>query len=123
MTDNEPTLAKRSGWIGVDLDGTLAHYDGFVDETTIGPPIPLMVERVKHWIAEGLQVRIFTARVGGGRNDPDRGRIIEAIKNWCLEHIGTKLPVVCCKDYDMIELWDDRCVQVIPNTGRRADGK
>jgi hypothetical protein len=27
------------------------------------------------------------------------------------------------KDYAMHELWDDRAVQVIPNTGVRADGK
>jgi len=27
------------------------------------------------------------------------------------------------KDHKMIELWDDRVVQVIPNTGERADGK
>lgn len=26
-------------------------------------------------------------------------------------------------DFAMVELWDDRCVQVIPNTGKRADGK
>ena len=23
----------------------------------------------------------------------------------------------------MVDLWDDRCVQVIPNTGLRVDGK
>ena len=27
------------------------------------------------------------------------------------------------KDFRMIQLWDDRCVQVIPNTGLRADGE
>lgn len=106
-----------NGWIGVDLDGTLARYDGWVDEFTIGEPIPLMLDRVKQWIAEGKNVRIFTARVGGGREDPHRSKIIEAIKNWCLANIGVKLPVVCCKDYSMIELWDDRCVQVESNTG------
>jgi hypothetical protein len=34
-------------WIGVDLDATLARYDGFKGETIIGEPIPLMVNRVK----------------------------------------------------------------------------
>jgi hypothetical protein len=26
------------------------------------------------------------------------------------------------KDFAMIELWDDRAVQVVTNTGERADG-
>lgn len=28
------------GWIGVDLDGTLAHYSGWSDPDHIGEPIP-----------------------------------------------------------------------------------
>lgn len=48
--------------------------------------------------------------------------IREMIESWCVEHIGHKLPITNVKDYGMIELWDDRAVQVIPNTGRRADG-
>ena len=39
--------AVGSGWIGVDLDGTLAEYHGWKGSEHIGPPIPLMVERVK----------------------------------------------------------------------------
>lgn len=42
------------------------------------------------------------------------------IERWCLEHIGIVLPVTNVKDYGMIELWDDRAVQVIPNTGEPA---
>jgi hypothetical protein len=34
-----------------------------------------------------------------------------------------KIPITCCKDRGMIELWDDRAVQVIENTGERVDGK
>lgn len=34
-----------NGWIGVDLDGTLAHYDHWRGETHIGPPIAPMVDR------------------------------------------------------------------------------
>jgi hypothetical protein len=44
-----------------------------------------------------------------------------AIGDWCEEHIGVRLPITCTKDYGMVELWDDRAVQVIPNTGDRAD--
>lgn len=105
------------GWIGVDLDGTLAHYDRFVSPTHIGAPIPVMMARVKTWLAEGREVRIVTARCGGGSGD-ERSRVIEAVKNWCLEHVGRKLTVTNAKDWDMIVLYDDRCIRVEKNTGR-----
>lgn len=41
----------NAGWYAVDLDGTLAHYDGWRGEDHIGDPIPPMVERIK---ASGL---------------------------------------------------------------------
>ena len=122
----------QSGWIGVDLDGTLAKYSTW-NNGQIGDPIPAMVERVKKWLLLGIEVRIFTARVGSGagysaesgRSDDDtfaaeQRALIEA---WCEEHIGCKLPVTATKDFRMIELWDERAVQVVINTGIRADGK
>lgn len=118
------TTEHDHGWIAVDLDGTLAHYDGWRGITHIGEPIPAMAARVRTWIQEGKDVRIFTARVGPQRFDvPEEIATIQAaIEGWCVEHLGKALPVTCQKDFGMIELWDDRCVQVIPNTGRRADG-
>ncbi len=120
-----------SGWIGVDLDGTLAQYAGWVDELHIGEPVPAMVDRVKGWLAEGREVRIFTARVAhagvvlfnndGSERDPRA--VTLAIEAWCKQHIGQGLPITCTKDFGMIELWDDRCVQIEPNTGRRMDGR
>ena len=78
-----------------------------------------MLERVKQWLKDGKQVAIMTARV----SNPKRlSETLPAIQAWCLEHLGEVLPVTHAKDYDMIELWDDRAVQVIPNTGERADG-
>lgn len=109
------------GWIGVDLDGTLAHYDGWVGPTEFGKPIPLMVARVKAWLAVGLAVKIFTARVSDEVSEP--GPITAAVQEWCETHIGQALPVTCVKDYGMVELWDDRAIQIIPNTGRRVDGR
>ena len=106
------------GWIGVDLDGTLAEYHGWRGVEHIGPPVPAMLARVKRWLAEGRDVRIFTARVSGA----ERQDALLAILEWCEEHIGRPLPVTCVKDYGMLELWDDRAVQVEPNTGRRMDG-
>lgn len=99
-----------SGWIGVDLDGTLAHYAGWVGPDHIGRPIKPMLARVTAWLARGQEVRIFTARA----SVPEQVPPIEA---WCLEHIGIVLPVTNVKDFAMIELWDDRCVRVVPNTG------
>lgn len=119
---------SKNGWIGVDLDGTLAEYTEWKSFEHIGEPIPEMVNRVKKWLAAGRDVRIFTARVDGGEvalsmGNPageqfrDVSRVTELIQDWCMEHIGARLPVTCRKDYGMVELWDDRAVQVIPNTG------
>lgn len=117
------------GWIAVDLDGTLAHYEGWKGIGHIGEPIAPMVERVKRWIANGQDVRIFTARVDGGEVAVSMGdkngvahrdipMVRQYIEHWCLEHIGVVLPVTNVKDYGMLELWDDRAVQVEANTGR-----
>lgn len=104
------------GWIGVDLDGTLAHYDRWRGAEHIGVGIPAMLHRVRSWLEQGFEVRIFTARVC----IPDelvRDGIIRRIQDWLEAHDLPRLPVTCVKDYAMIQLWDDRAVQVIPNTG------
>ena len=107
-----------SGWIAVDLDGTLAEYNGWVNETHIGEPIELMVRRVIEWMEDGREVRIFTARVGTqGRATEDIDTIRSAIQDWTEQHLGCRLLVTNEKDYGMVELWDDRCIQVISNTG------
>lgn len=105
------------GWIGVDLDGTLAQYDKFRGAHHIGAPIPRMVKRVKKWLADGKDVRIFTARVGAD-TPYERKRARLFINEWCREHIGQVLPVTNRKDLEMEELYDDRCFQVEKNTGR-----
>lgn len=102
---------KNDGWYGVDLDGTLAVYDGWKGHEHIGEPILLMVNRVKEWLADGKDVRIFTARLCEGP------RCIPYINEWCTKHIGQALTVTNVKTFDLIELWDDRAVQMIPNTG------
>lgn len=116
MTDD------NTGWIGVDLDGTLAEYSHWRGNGHIGPPVPRMIQRVKSWLAEGRDVRVFTARVGPQGSPNDIARARKEITAWCLEHIGKILPITAIKDFTMAELWDDRCVQVMQNTGQRADG-
>lgn len=113
--------SSKSGWIGVDLDGTLAHYDGWQGVDNIGAPIPLMVERVKRWLREGKTVKIFTARMHGhGAPLIPSGfaDVVTPIQNWCRQHIGQVLEVTNVKDFSMLELWDDRAYRVEINTGR-----
>lgn len=119
------------------MDGTLAHYEHWVDAEHVGAPIPKMVERVKTWLEAGIDVRIFTARVyplytvlPNDNMDQLLGKFEEvtprhteaahavyAIQVWCQENLGKVLPITCVKDYGMLELWDDRATQVIKNTG------
>jgi len=110
-------MAKDSWW-GVDLDGTLA-FNEHTQGRTIGAPVPRMLERVKGWIAKGRRVKIMTARVGKheGETDEDRARIRKEIEDWTEEFVGTRLEVTNEKDYKMIQLWDDRAIQVIADTG------
>lgn len=108
----------KQGWIGVDLDGTLAHYDGWKGIEHIGDPVPAMIERVQAWLAEGKDVRIFTARAYHERGMGNATRLaIDYIHVWCERHGLPRLPVTNVKDFGMIELWDDRAVQVEINTG------
>lgn len=115
---------ESKGWVGVDLDGTLAHYDGW-NGGEIGEPIPAMVNKVKNLIATGVKVKIFTARVAGhglpaiGEGVTD---VITPIQDWCEKHIGHRLEVTNVKDFQMIRLYDDRCVQIESNTGSEIGG-
>src|SRR5687767_12144507 len=74
-------IPQISGWIGVDLDGTLAYYDGWKGPGHIGKPVPAMAKRVRKWLEQGCDVRIFTARAC----EPERVHYIEA---WCETHFG-----------------------------------
>ena len=101
------------GWIGVDLDGTLAVWgvEGTPGNGFIGPPVPLMLVRVNQWLAAGRRVKIYTARA----NYPYQ---IPLIKVWLEKHGIGGLEITCSKDWDMDVLYDDRAVQVEENTGR-----
>jgi hypothetical protein len=99
------------GWIGVDLDGTLAEYHGWRGAEHIGAPVPAMLARVREWLAAGQTVKVFTARV----HDPAARVHVEA---W-LASVGLPpLEVTNEKDFGMVELYDDRAWRVETNTGR-----
>ena len=115
----------RNGWIGVDLDGTLAHYDGW-NGGAIGEPVPAMLRRVEDWLAMGREVRIFTARVAATGKRKASGEIDSQefaneqrrlIQDWTEKHLGVRLPVTAVKDFAMAELFDDRAYRVEMNTG------
>jgi hypothetical protein len=105
---------KKEGWVGVDLDGVLAHYDGWRGHNHIGQVIPSVLIRVKALIAVGVEVRIFTARACISHQIPP-------VKRWLKRHGLGKLKVTCKKDIGCVELWDDRCIQYVSNTGIRVE--
>lgn len=113
-------MAKDGGWIGVDWDGTTVHYLGNI--SVCGPVIQSMADRIRGWIARGIEVRIVTARVANsGRPGEDLQAFIAAqrkmIQDVCEREFGQRLTVTAEKDFNMIELWDDRAVRVIEGTG------
>lgn len=106
------------GHILVDFDKTLAFYESWEkNKSNLGHPIPAMVERVKRWLAAGLEVRIFTARAS--ENSPNWREDVARIQGWCVKFIGMALPVTNQKDMDTLAIWDDLAVTVEPNTGWR----
>ena len=116
--DGNPTASSPSNrpWIGVDLDGTLAEDGPWVDANHIGQPVEPMMNRVKAWIARGITVKIVTARAGVPNGIPP-------VKAWIEKQGLPDLEVTNQKDFNMIELWDDRAIQVIPNTGKPVLGE
>ena len=102
--------ANQQGWIGVDLDGTLAEATAWQGMDHIGTPVPLMMRRVRQWLDRGLRVKIMTARAG----DPVG---VAATQAWLKANGLPELEVTDKKDFGMIELWDDRAIQVVQNRG------
>lgn len=102
------------GWIGVDLDGTLAEYHG-IQGTDIGAPLKPMLARVREWVDAGREVRIFTARA----SNPQQVRQVQA---WLLSHGLPALAVTNVKDSAMSALYDDKACRVQRNTGFLCGG-
>lgn len=117
-------------WYGFDLDGTLAVYNGWEGIDHIGKPIKPMCDLAKRLHAEGKLVKIVTARVAprkiGGRTQEQyvnmgRGTRFYArwfVQEWAAENLGFRPEITHQKDHLMLWLFDDRTVQVEPNTGR-----
>ena len=99
------------GWIGVDFDGTLAHYDERHSLERIGEPCAPMWRRVRQWIENGTEVRIVTARGGDAA-------LTAGVERWLRENNLPALPVTNQRDTAMLQLWDDRAVQLEGNSGK-----
>jgi hypothetical protein len=134
------TTQLGTGWIGVDFDGTIAEYYEWMGWNVFGSPIMPMIYRIRRWLGEGHDVKVLTARIGvvGGYWEGTKwvhgeakinscritgakfsnADMARAISEYTEKHVGAALDVTCIKDLRMIELWDDRCIQVEPNTGR-----
>jgi hypothetical protein len=104
-------MQTDASWIGVDLDGTLAEYSKWKGLDHVGKPIPLMQKRVMQWLEAGHKVKILTARASVEEGIPP-------VEKWLAENGFPPLEVTNQKDFHMIELWDDRAIQVVRNTGR-----
>jgi ribonuclease J len=98
-------------WIGIDLDGTLAFYDEWRGIEHIGEPIKPMIEFVKDLVSQKKNIKIFTARASNLQSIP-------YIHKWLKENNLPEFEVTNKKDFGMIMLYDDRCVQVIMNSGK-----
>lgn len=106
----EATLAGGP-WIGVDLDGTLVRFTGWRGFEHVGRPVPAMLQRVKEWLEQGYRVKIVTARAAHPEGIPP-------IRKWLKKRGLEQVEVTNTIDGDLIELWDDRGVQILTNKGR-----
>ena len=144
---NDTHGVEGKGWYGFDLDGTLAVYDKWEGINHIGEPVKHMVDLIKIMHAEGKVVKILTARVAPredieirpnpyptdqavydaiGRDNEERYRDIyqapkwtarDFVSDWCLRNLGFLPEITHGKDHLMLELYDDRVKQVVPNKG------
>jgi hypothetical protein len=90
--------------------------DGF-DEQLIkdaGEPIRARMKTVMGWIKNFIQCNNLSLNEDQRRKMQAFGEFLDSTTK---EHIGTELDVTCKKHIEFIEFWDDRAIQVIPNTG------
>lgn len=122
MKKHDTHGSNEEEWVGFDLDGTLAKYDGWKGIDHIGEPVEsvVLVAKLLHWL--GKKIKILTARVAprGGENDSDKARAY--VEEWCQKNLGFTPEVTYVKDASMVALFDDRAVAVEPNTGKILGG-
>ena len=114
--------SKEEEWIGFDLDGTLAKYDGWKGIEHIGEPVDTMVIIAKMLHRIGKKIKILTARVAP-RDDGEGGdKAKKYVEAWCKKNLGFVPEITYEKDASMAALFDDRAVAVEQNTGKVLGG-
>jgi len=90
----------------------LAYYDGvWRGIEHIGEPIKPMIKFAKYLVSQGKKIKIFTARAKNRDT-------ISYIHKWLKENGLPEFEVTNEKDFGMIMLYDDRCKQVVTNSGK-----
>jgi hypothetical protein len=115
MPEHKPTIA-------VDLDGTLAFYDGWRDRSHIGDPLPGALEGVKALVEAGFKVTVFTCRCShethdeftGGYSVEDSANIVRV---WLKQHcFPEEVAVFTGRGKPFAECYlDDRALRVAPH--------
>lgn len=120
--NNDTHGSSEEEWIGFDLDGTLASYDGWKGIEHIGKPVDKMVLIAKLLHRIGKKIKVITARVAPreGENDSEKAR--KHVEKWCKDNLGFVPEITCVKDASMAALFDDRAVAVEQNTGKVLGG-
>jgi hypothetical protein len=119
---NDTHGSNNEEWIGFDLDGTLAKYDGWKGIEHIGEPVEsqVLIAKLLHWL--GKKIKILTARVAPRDDDDDSAKAKKYVEWWCSKHLGFVPEVTYVKDASMVALFDDRAVSVEQNTGKILGG-
>lgn len=113
-TEKRESIMTERYAIAVDLDGTLAHYDGWKGISHIGNPIPEMVAKIHAAHMEGKEIWIFTARLSDPSEAPEA---MESIKMW-LDHYEIPFAGMTATKHKFFkEFWDDRAITIVKNTG------
>lgn len=109
----------HSSVIAVDLDATLAYGMVPYDPKRIGPPVLPMVLKVQRWLKQGKKVVILTARLNSKVHTPVQLKYTRRlIGAYTKRYVGQRLPSTAEKHPMMSQIYDDKAIQVIPNTGK-----
>lgn len=124
MANKDTHGSNEEEWVGFDLDGTLAKYDGWKGVEHIGAPVPAMEVLAYALHKFGRKIKILTARVapreGDDGSSADKAR--KYVQEWCSDHLGFVPEVTHLKDASMVALFDDRACAVEQNTGKILGG-
>jgi hypothetical protein len=111
------------GFVGFDLDGTLAKYIGPHGNTEIGDPIinspdgkPTPYEIAIKLHTMGLPTCCFSARAMWPGETPK-------IRKWLNKHGLPHMDITFQKNSNMICFFDDRSISVEENTGKILGGR